>query len=159
MRYKEFKKAIEEWGEKYHYEPVVEDRSDYYFIEIAFGNGDYTNTVCTIHKSIRFVIDFNWGLYKNFFENARNDLFKIVTEFAATKPEDREDEKVKKYKFKHKFLGSPGNDYLTYYARRNRWLLLSGIETSDFKVNFTIEELKEKFNSNLDDWEIIEVEE
>ena len=91
MKYKEFKKAVEDWGRKYHYKPVIDVASTY--IEIAFEDEYYMDRICTIHKSKRFVVDLNSNLFKSFFDDARNDLFKIVSEFATTKPEEREDEK------------------------------------------------------------------
>ena len=91
MRYKEFKKAVEDWGRKYNYKPVVE--GDFNYVYITFKDDSYIDFVCEIHKSERFVIDLNWGTYKALSDDAKNDLFKIVTEFAATKPEEREDEK------------------------------------------------------------------
>ena len=93
MRYKEFKTYIEDWGKKHDYNLAVKDRFDYHFIEMVFGDGGYTDTVCAIHKSERFVIDLRWATYRNLSENEKKDLFEIVTEFAATKPEEREDEK------------------------------------------------------------------
>lgn len=91
MRFKEFKKEVEEWGRIYNYKPVVE--GEFSNIRIAFKDDDCSGLLCEIHKTQRFVINLYWSIYINFSENARNDLFEIVTEFAATKPEEREDEK------------------------------------------------------------------
>lgn len=91
MRYKEFKKAVEVWGRKYNYNPVIDVASTY--IEIAFEDEYYMNRICAIHKSERFVLDLNWNLFINLSDNEKRDLFKIVTELAATKPADREEEK------------------------------------------------------------------
>ena len=91
MRYKEFKKAIEEWGEKYHYKPVIE--VDFNYVNIGLEGDVLYDIICEIHKTQRCVIDLNWTPFRNLSENAKGHLFNIVTEFAATKPEDREDEK------------------------------------------------------------------
>lgn len=91
MKYREFKNAVEEWGKKYGYEPLIHAASTY--IDIAIKDEDYVRTICAIHKSERFVIYLHWELYRSLSESAKGHLFKIVTEFAATKPEDREDEK------------------------------------------------------------------
>lgn len=91
MKFKEFKNAVEDLGRKYHCETVIEADTDY--IEIRFVGEYYPDTICEIHKSKRFVLDLNWNLFIYLSENARNDLFEIVTEFAKTPPADREDEK------------------------------------------------------------------
>lgn len=91
MRYKEFKEKVEDWGRKYNYKPILEDGFNY--VHIMFKDYDYKGRICEIHKSERFVIDLDWRLYRDLSEDAKNDLFKIVTELAATKSEDREDEK------------------------------------------------------------------
>lgn len=87
MRYKEFEEKIEDWGEKYNYSLVIKTNLDYMILE------NDNNVVCLIHKSKRFVIEYglNWTSYRKFSDDAKRELFKIVTEFAATKPEDRED--------------------------------------------------------------------
>ena len=91
MKYKEFKKEVEYWGKTYNYNPTVNVGSIY--IDILFEHVHYTNTVCTIHKSERCVIDLNCKLYRNLSENAKHHLFYIIVEFAATPIEEREDEK------------------------------------------------------------------
>ena len=91
MKYKEFKKEVEYWGKIYNYKPTVNVGSIY--IEILFEHVYYTNTVCTIHKSERCVMDLDWKLYRNLSENAKGHLFDLVTEFARTPLADREDEK------------------------------------------------------------------
>ena len=93
MRYKELKEETENWGKIYDYKAVVEVDHNYIYIEIMFEGDGYPDTVCEIHKSKGSIIDLDWPTYKSLPEDARNDLFKIVTEFAATKPEDREDKK------------------------------------------------------------------
>ena len=91
MRYKEFEKAVEDWGEIYNYNPIINVGSTY--IEIAFEEEDYVRIICAIHKSERFVMYLHWELYRSLSENVKDHLFKIVTEFAATPIEEREDEK------------------------------------------------------------------
>ena len=91
MKYKEFKKAVEDWGRKYHYEPVIE--VDFNYVNIGLEGDVLYDIICEIHKTQRCVIDLNWTPFRNLSENAKGHLFNIVTEFAATKPEDRKDEK------------------------------------------------------------------
>lgn len=91
MKYSELKKAIEEWGEKYHYKPVIKAGCQY--IEIVLEGNGYVSRICVISKSERFVLDLIWPAHRDLSENAKNDLFKIVTKLAGTDPKDREDEK------------------------------------------------------------------
>lgn len=156
MRYKEFEEKIKDWGEKYNYKPVIDEDFNYIYMKFDFDDDVICDIVFEIYKSDRFGIYLNWGLYIKLSDDEKRDLFEIVTEFAATKPEDRED---KKYKFRHKYLGGRNSNYLKYDTVGGNWILGHDIKTYDFKGEFTIDELKEKFNSNLDDWEIIEVEE
>ena len=89
MKYKEFKNAVEDWGKIHGYKPVIDIYAEW--IEIVFEGYGYPDTICEIHKSERSVIDLNWEAYiRNLPENTRNELFKIVTEFAATPIDDRE---------------------------------------------------------------------
>lgn len=89
MRYKEFKNAVEDWGRKYHYEPVISE--DCHNIHMKFDNAINCDIVFEIYKLDKFGIDLNWGLYRTLPDDAKEELFEIVTELAATKPEDRED--------------------------------------------------------------------
>lgn len=89
MTYKEFEEKVKEWGEKYNYNVVVEKNISDDSIGIMLKD----KPCCIVHKLERFVMDLMWIAYKELPENERNDLFKIVTEFSATKIKDREDEK------------------------------------------------------------------
>ena len=156
MRYKEFKEKVEAWGRRYDYKPVIE--ADFHRVYITLEEDDYSGDVCTIHNSERFVIDLNFESYRDFSENEKNDLFKIVTEFSATKPEDREDEKL--FYVKHKFLSLKYDlNYLNRYDDRSHSLdnkFSSGL----YKTKFTLDEIegiKKEFNTTLEDFELIEV--
>ena len=91
MKYIELKRVVEEWGKKYGYKPVIE--VDFNYVNIGLEGDVLYDIICEIHKTQRCVIDLNWTPFRNLSENAKGHLFNIVTEFAATKPEDREDEK------------------------------------------------------------------
>ena len=87
MRYKEFKEKVEAWGQKYYYKPIVKGVA----IQIYY-EGDY-RVVATADNKTRLAINTDWFCYRNLQDDAKKELFKIVTEFAATDPADREDEK------------------------------------------------------------------
>ena len=89
------------------------------------------------------------------------ELFDLVVEYAKTPIKDREEEK--RYYLKHRYLQSSFtnlNDFLSYSASDNKLALSNGINFPKYKTHFTlkeIEEIKEKFNTDLEDFEIIEV--
>lgn len=89
MTFKEFEEKVKEWGEKYNHNAVVENNVTDDSIGIILKD----KPCCVVHKLERFVMDLMWIAYIELPENERNDLFKIVTEFSATKIKDREDEK------------------------------------------------------------------
>ena len=90
MRYKEFKEKVKAWGQKYYYKPIVEI-DDRVVVKIYYV-GDY-RVVAMIDNKTRLAINTGWLCYRNLQEDAKKDLFKIITEFAATNPADRKDEK------------------------------------------------------------------
>lgn len=144
MTFKEFKKAVEDWGKIHGYKPVIEADTDY--IEIVFVGNGYPDTICEIHKSERSVIDLHWESYiRNLPENTRNELFKIVTEFAATPIEKREDKERE--------------DNKTFDSIINRLEVIQA--NAEDVMNWTIQEIQERsrdLRNNLDDI-IIDLEE
>ena len=88
------------------------------------------------------------------------ELLKKVIELAETPLDEREEEK--KYYIKHRFV----NDYTTQkyfnFTETGVAILSNRLEGIGFKTKFTkeeIEELKEKFDTDFNDFEFIEVEE
>ena len=61
---------------------------------------------------------------------------------------------------KHKFLTNGNSErYLNYIFNCSEWILDDNTMCDDFKTQFTeqeIEEIKQKFNTNLNDFEMIE---
>ena len=87
------------------------------------------------------------------------ELIRKALELAETPLSEREDEK--RYYLKHKFINNyNGLDYIN--LRMNEKVILNNhLEGEGFKTKFTkaeIEELKEKFDTDLNDFELIEVE-
>ena len=87
------------------------------------------------------------------------DLLKKVIELAETPLAEREEEK--KYYLKHKFINNySAKNYINLIATEYVKLSDRLCEDQVFKTKFTkveIEELKEKFDTDLKDFEIIEV--
>ena len=159
MKTKEFIKKIEELG----YEVSTYDD----FIEVVYEE----KIVYLISNKIMYTFDnvsiktFQLG------ENERAILFKLVVEYASTPIEEREE--TKKYFLKHKWMvgNYAGDFYLGEFRNKNsdkvtRYSLvipyIAGDSTSTIKREFTkkeIEELKNKLDTDLADFELVEVEE
>lgn len=81
-----------------------------------------------------------------------------MTEFHI---DEREPEK--KYYLKHKFLSDYcGGSFLNQYLEIDDWILDNKAHSSSCKTQFTqaeIDRIKENYNTTLDDFEQIEVEE
>lgn len=100
--------------------------------------------------------------YIDFGENA-GTLFALIFQYAATPIKDREEEK--KFLIKHKYLVSkaicPVN--LARNKEKNIYRLINcKVDNLVYQVQFTekeIEEIKEKFDTDLKDFELVEVEE
>lgn len=100
-------------------------------------------------NSIRFSVDFSF--------KSDIEMFEACLELAKTPLEERVEEK--KYLLKHKFLETRGINYLNV---GDCYFLADKNDENDYKTHFTIqeiEEIKKKYNTSLDDFEIIEVEE
>ena len=90
------------------------------------------------------------------------NMIKAAVEFAETPLEDREEEK--KFYLKHRYLVQAGDykmGFLNYDTNNDILFIYSEHHTHFVKTQFTlkeIEEIKEKFNTDLADFELVEVE-
>lgn len=88
-----------------------------------------------------------------------DELYKVCFEYANTPPEDREEEK--EFYLKHKWIKGCAIMYL-YRNELNGYCYLGENKCRPHKQRrFTlkdIEEIKEKFNTDLADFELVEVE-
>lgn len=98
-----------------------------------------------------------------------DELYKVCFEYANTPVEDRED-KEKKFYLRHKYLTYNGtsdskgylNINLNNLNKVNALFIDNKTKYDDFQTEFTlkeIEEIKKKFDTDLSDFEIVEVEE
>lgn len=90
------------------------------------------------------------------------NMIKAAVELAETPPEDREEEK--KFYLKHRWFKPDPiyRNYLNHWIGNNEYWLDDKNETEYVQTQFTleeIEEIKEKFNTDLSDFEEFEVEE
>lgn len=92
------------------------------------------------------------------------ELFDLCVKYAKTPIEDREEKKKYYLYLKNKnreFYESIYN-YLTLHKDNNTFLLDVGVETAGLTAQFTqkeIDEIKEKFNTDLEEFKQIEVKE
>lgn len=98
-----------------------------------------------------------------YFADLDNDLRRILLdtmyEYARTPVEDREEEK--RYKLKHRFLKtSSGYSFLSVNNEDGVVYLGGYFQAKGFQSNFTekeIDEIKKRFNTTLDGFEMVEV--
>jgi hypothetical protein len=92
-----------------------------------------------------------------------DELYKLCFEYTSTPVEDREEEK--KFYLKHRFLTSLLGDmkysFINYNAKYNEIFLSNKESLGDTKTQFTlkeIEEIKERFDTDLADSEMVELQ-
>ena len=88
MKYKEFKEKIKEWGQKHGY--VTEVGIDELYTEVRVESNGELYSIADVSNRHSFVINTDWGRYKEIEEHARKKLFDILIEFAKTPIEERE---------------------------------------------------------------------
>lgn len=87
-------------------------------------------------------------------------IFALIFQYACTPIEDRKD-KEKRYYLRHKWISDETLTYLHFNKEYNGYMLNLAIEHNSWKKEFTEEEikgLKKTFNTDLNDFEIVEVE-
>lgn len=92
----------------------------------------------------------------------KKNLFGLIVEYVSTPVDEREE--PKKYYLRHRWLGVKDDEwnYLNCLLSDSDYYLNSHEDTGNIKTQFTrenIEEIKEKYNTDLSDFDIVEVEE
>lgn len=113
---------------------------------------------------ITISLDFDNQIWIKNINCSEKDLktIKAAVEFAETPPEDREEEK--KFYAKHRYLVQAGDyttAFLNYATNNDRLYVYTKAQTYSVKTQFTlkeIEKIKEKFDTDLKDFELVEVE-
>lgn len=151
MRTKEFIKKVEELGFRTKSDYLKEksisiyDIDDYHIADVTT-NRLYGAYIC------------GWNSNLTEFEDVI-DILSLITEYIITPIEEREEEK--RYWLKHSWLGRSDWRYLNI-LEDGYFFLREGDLIPTLKNTFTlkeIEEIKEKYNTDLSDFEMIEVEE
>lgn len=152
MRTKEFIKRVEELG----FEVV-----DGFFAIHVSTNG--INSVANVNKEKEFSLQTCTGVFKELKKEKRKQLLELCVEYASTPIEDREEEK--RFLVQHKFLVSVGSNpvNLVKYKNKNNYRVIRCLLDNQFyQARFTlkeVEEIKKKFDTDLKDFELVEVEE
>lgn len=151
MKTNEFKRKLEENG--FSVELINENPDEFEVIYDGLCRG-YIIKSHPYHMSITY-----------YFADLDNDLRRILLdtlyEYARTPVEERENQK--KYYLKHRWLVCDGLEYLCYdkgsyiYFLSERPLIEDDDATSEFTQE-DINSIKRKFNTSLEDFEMIEVQ-
>lgn len=146
MTTKEFIKAVKELG----YEAGMEDE----WVSIVYKNKTLAHVFTKeLYRMSSYFSNINCG------ENA-GILFALIFQYAITPVEDRKD-KEKRYYLRHKWISDETLTYLHFSKKYNSYMLNLAIGHNSWKKEFTEEEikgLKKTFNTDLNDFEIVEVE-
>lgn len=150
MKTKEFIKRVEELG----FEAWISG-------SIAYVLKDGRYEVARIKTKRACAIDFFYLLNETLDKEISEKLFDIIVEYARTPIEDREEEK--RFCLEHKNQRSVDGSalYFTIYISHNFLLVKSQVISENLKQKFTlkeIKEIKEKYDIDLADFELVEVE-
>lgn len=145
MKYNEMEKIAVEAG----YE-IVDDPVSYCM------KHKYRNNYISVSKTlVRFIFIEN--------EHCRPEDFKVIkaaVELSETSISERQEEK--EYYLKHRFLEHSNYSYLNYDQKLQKLYLNDKVQIDYVQTQFTqaeIDEIKEKYDTDLKDFEQIEVEE
>lgn len=145
MTTNEFIKAVKELG----YEAGMDDE----WVSIVYKNKTLAHVFTKeLYRMSSYFSEVDCG------KNA-GVLFALIFQYAVTPIEDRKDKN--RYYLRHKWLNDSALNYLQTDKENNYYSLSVLNDTNTWKTEFTEEEiegLKETFNTDLNDFEIVEVE-
>lgn len=132
----------------------AEIRGDSLLVFNSFGFAVASTSLSRKFETNTYFLNFRKVLSKD----QREKVYFLLTRLAETDPEDREE---KKYYLKHKWLGDDRWCYLNLNTNVNIYSIGSPLNSGDFQTQFTqkeIDEIKERFNTSLEDFERIPIE-
>ena len=145
MKTNEFIKAVEELG--------YEAEKDEGAITVTYKNKVLAHVfINELYRMSSYFSEVDCG------KNA-GVLFALIFQYAVTPIEDRKDKN--RYYLRHKWLNDSALNYLQTDKENNYYSLSVLNDTNTWKTKFTEEEIegiKEIFNTDLNDFEIVEVE-
>ena len=156
MRTKEFIKKVKKLG----FEIRVEYGGKGELVKFRIGDGEEDFVI--IWPKFTFAIStIEYGFVGLKYPLPLKELYKLCFEYASTPVKDREEEK--KFYLKHRYLQSSltnSNNIVCYSVSDDKLALCNGINFPKYKTYLTledIEEIKEKFDTDLSDFELVEV--
>lgn len=154
MTYKEFKYRINKIADDYNLNlKVTEDVANIY-IKMGESICAYTK------KAVLGFINTDFGTMYYFNEKPRVEMLEALCELSMTPIEKRQEKK--KYYLKHRFLIEEGGCNYLNYDHSLRELNLSDIgQSKSIQTQFTkeeIDEIEKKYDTDLQDFEMIEVQ-
>lgn len=155
MRTREFIKSVKELGYK------VDENKGKNTLRIECDSlENHPRHVGVILQDEEYSFDLNTTRFNLLSLKRKKELFDLIVEYSSTPIEDRKEEK--KYKIKHKFLKtSNGKEAYCWKSLSGNFIdsdRASDIYTGAYTQK-EIEEIKEKYNVSLDDFEFIEIKE
>ena len=158
MKTKEFIKKVKSLG----FKARVEYDGKGELAEFRIGNGEQDFVV--ISNKFTFAIStIEDGFTDLKYPLPLKELYNLCFEYASTPVKDREEEK--KFYLKHRYLVQAGDyttAFLNYDINNDRLYVYTKVQTYSVKTKFTlkeIEKIKVKFDTDLADFELVEVEE
>ena len=150
MKTKEFIKRVE--GLEFE----VENGKEYYIIKDIDGE-----VIASINKLITFQICTDFNAWDELCDDLKKRPFDIISKYTSTPIDEREE--YKKFYLEHRYFrfDNGSRKYLGMDLVKDKPDLYSKITYRWVKNQFTkkeIDEIKEKFNTDLADFEMIEVE-
>lgn len=151
MKTKDFVKEVEKLG--------FEVEEDTGAIEIYFNNV----RIAYVYRYEIFSVNTAYIPFDVLSKEFVEKLYNLIDAYARTPLNEREEEKkfYLKQNLKDKWLERNAFYYLNLNIDKNIYLIDSYANTDTFKTQFTqaeIDEIKERFNTNLEDFEQIPVE-
>lgn len=154
MTYEEFEKKVQELGKIYNRcWTVGGDSNVLVYNEIG-------RVLASISRETPLSFAVHYQAYERLATVMKEDLLDLIIELAKTPIEEREDRK--KYYLRHKFLYKCADTRYINIDIHGNMILADKDEGLSMKTKFTqkeIDEIKEKYNTDLKDFEIIEVKE
>ena len=135
-------------------------------LEFRITENEFTISICCGIVQVAYVSKckiFSADTYYTYFdklpEELKTKLYNLIDEYTRTPLDEREE--PQKYYLRHKWFVGSHRTYLYFNIPENRYHLNGGINTKEIKSQFTqseIDEIKERFNTNLEDFEQVPVE-
>lgn len=164
IKTKEFIEKVEKLGFtiEYYKNPFsnIESNRDYDLITISANNQVLVKVWTNCQYAISTISD---GHSSYLYGYDVDELYKLCFEYACTPVEDREEEK--RYYLKHRWLTEGGfyryvKHHTKAYGKKYELASWTFGDTSDMQYTLKeIEEIKKKFDTDLKDFELVEVEE